>query len=75
MRQTLGTDLQKYGTLKDEQRILRHADIMTMQAIPESVMKAINKRTKAVPKGRVIEGKSVTVPCLVAAEQLENRTF
>jgi hypothetical protein len=35
--------LQKYGTLKDAQRILRHADIKTtgnvyMQAIPESVM-------------------------------------
>lgn len=67
MRRTLGTDMQKYGTLKDAQRILRHADIKTtgnvyMQAIPESVMKAINKRTKAVLKGRVIEGKSVTVP-------------
>jgi integrase len=67
MRRTLGTDLQKYGTLKDAQRILRHADIKTtgnvyMQAIPESVMMAINKRTRAVLKGRVIEGKSVTVP-------------
>jgi integrase len=67
MRRTLGTDLQKYGTLKDAQRILRHADIKTtgnvyMQAIPESVMKAINKRTKAVLKGQVIEGRSVTVP-------------
>jgi integrase len=67
MRRTLGTDLQKYGTLKEAQRILRHADIKTtgnvyMQAIPESVMKAINKRTRAVLKGQVIEGKSVTVP-------------
>jgi integrase len=67
MRRTLGTDLQKYGTLKDAQRILRHADIKTtgnvyMQAIPASVMQAINKRTKAVLKGRVIEGKSATVP-------------
>jgi integrase len=67
MRRTLGTDLQKYGTLKDAQRILRHADIKTtgnvyMQAIPASVMQAINRRTKAVLKGRVIEGKSVTVP-------------
>ena len=67
MRRTLGTDLQKYGTLKDAQRILRHADIKTtgnvyMQAIPASVMQAINKRTKAVLKGRVLEGKSVTVP-------------
>ena len=26
LRRTLGTDLQKYGTLKDAQRILRHAD-------------------------------------------------
>jgi integrase len=67
MRRTLGTDLQKYGTLKDAQRILRHADIKTtgnvyMQAIPASVMQAINKRTKAVLKGRVLEGKSITVP-------------
>lgn len=67
MRRTLGTDLQKYGTLKDAQRILRHADIKTtgniyMQAIPDSVMKAINRRTKAVLKGRGIEGKSLTVP-------------
>lgn len=67
MRRTLGTDLQKYGTLKDAQRILRHADIKTtgnvyMQAIPDSVMKAINKRTKAVLRGRGLEGKSLTVP-------------
>ena len=53
MRRTLGTDLQKYGTLKDAQRILRHADIKTtgnvyMQAIPTSVMEALNKRTQAV---------------------------
>jgi hypothetical protein len=33
-----------------------------MQAIPASVMQAINKRTKAVLKGRVLEGKSITVP-------------
>jgi hypothetical protein len=33
-----------------------------MQAIPVSAVQAINKRTKAVLKGRVLEGKSVTVP-------------
>jgi integrase len=53
LRRTLGTDLQRYGTLKDAQRILRHADIKTtgnvyMQAIPASVMEALNKRTQAV---------------------------
>lgn len=53
MRRTLGTDLQRHGTMKDAQRILRHADITTtaniyMQEIPESVVEAINARTKAV---------------------------
>ncbi len=53
MRRTLGTDLQKHGTTKDAQRILRHADINTtgnvyMQEIPESVVEAINARTQAV---------------------------
>jgi len=50
MRRTLGTDLQQFGSMKDTQRILRHADIKTtgnvyVQAIPESVMAAINRRT------------------------------
>jgi hypothetical protein len=59
--------MKKYGTFKDAQRILRHADINTpgnvcMQAIPEGAMKAINKKTKAALKGGWIEGKSVAVP-------------
>lgn len=53
MRRTLGTDLQQHGTMKDAQRILRHASIRTtaniyMQPIPASVMSAINSRTKAI---------------------------
>lgn len=53
MRRTLGTDLQQFGSMKDAQRILRHADIKTtgnvyVQAIPESVMGAINRRTASI---------------------------
>ena len=53
MRRTLGTDLQQHGTMKDAQRILRHASIRTtanvyMQPIPASVMSAINSRTRAI---------------------------
>src|SRR5215510_9047861 len=49
----LGTDLQQHGTMKDAQRILRHASIRTtanvyMQPIPASVMSSINSRTKAI---------------------------
>ncbi len=67
MHRTHETDLQKSGTLKNAKRILRHAHIETtgnvyMQAIPASVTQAINKRTKAVPKGRALEGKFKTVP-------------
>jgi integrase len=67
LRRTLGTDLQKYGTLKDAQRILRHADIKTtgnvyMQAIPASVMEALNKRTQAVLETRVSNLPITTVP-------------
>lgn len=52
-RRTLGTDLQKYGTMKDAQAILRHKHIKTtaevyMDHIPESVRKAINARTEAI---------------------------
>lgn len=51
MRRTLGTDLQKHGTMKDAQGALRHASIKTtadvyMQEIPESVRAAINSRTR-----------------------------
>lgn len=53
MRRTLGTDLQQHGTMKDTQRILRHASIRTtanvyVQPIPASVMSAINSRTRAI---------------------------
>jgi integrase len=53
MRRTLGTDLQKHGSIKDAQGILRHASIKTtgnvyMLEIPESVRAAINSRTRAV---------------------------
>jgi len=53
MRRTLGTDLQKHGTMKDAQGALRHASIKTsadvyVQEIPASVRAAINSRTRAV---------------------------
>lgn len=53
MRRTLGTDLQRHGTMKDAQQILRHANIRTtaniyMQQIPASVVAAINSRTRAI---------------------------
>jgi len=53
MRRTVGTDLQKHGTMKDAQHILRHANIQTtgnvyMQQILTSVMEAINSRTRAI---------------------------
>jgi len=64
MRRTVGTDLQKYGTMKDAQQILRHANIQTtgnvyMQQIPTSVMEAINSRTRAILASRKpIAGKN-----------------
>ena len=56
MRRTLGTDMQKHGTLKDTQGILRHASITTtgdvyVQTIEQSVLKAVNSRTAAVLEG------------------------
>jgi integrase len=56
MRRTLGTDMQKHGTLKDTQGILRHASITTtgdvyVQTIEHSVLKAVNSRTAAVLEG------------------------
>jgi integrase len=52
-RRTLGTDLQKHGTMKDAQAILRHKHIKTtaevyMDHIPDSVRKAIDARTEAI---------------------------
>jgi len=56
MRPTLGTDVQKHGTLKDTQGILRHASIKTtgdiyVQTIERSVVEAVNSRTAAVLEG------------------------
>jgi integrase len=56
MRRTLGTDMQKHGTLKDTQSMLRHASIQTtgdvyVQTIEQSVLQAVNSRTDAVFEG------------------------
>jgi len=56
MRRTLGTDMQKHGTLKDTQSMLRHASIQTtgdvyVQTIEKSVLDAVNSRTDAVLDG------------------------
>jgi len=56
MRRTLGTDMQKHGTLKDTQGILRHASITTtgdvyVQTIEQSVLQAVNSSTAAVLEG------------------------
>jgi integrase len=53
MRRTVGTDLQKHGTMKDAQAVLRHASIKTtadvyMQEIPSSVRAALNSPTRAI---------------------------
>ena len=56
MRRTLGTDMQKHGTLKDTQGALRHASIKTtgdvyVQVIEESVLHAVNSRTRQILAG------------------------
>jgi integrase len=56
MRRTLGTDMQKHGTLKDAQGALRHASIKTtgdvyVQTIEQSVLQAVYSRTTAVLNG------------------------
>jgi integrase len=56
MRRTLGTDLQKHGSLKDAQGALRHASIKTtgdvyVQTIEESVLNAMNSRTTGILAG------------------------
>lgn len=53
MRRTLGTDLQRHGSMKDTQAALRHASIKTtvdlyVEPIPSSVRTAINSRTEEV---------------------------
>jgi len=67
MRRTLGTDLQRHGTMKDVQRILRHTDINTtgniyMQEIPSSVREALDARTGAVLGSILSQLPSQTVP-------------
>ncbi|MGH9615898.1 MAG: tyrosine-type recombinase/integrase [Acidobacteriaceae bacterium] len=67
MRRTLGTDLQRHGTMKDAQRILRHADINTtgniyMQAIPTSVRQTLDARTGAVLGKKTLTLPTQTVP-------------
>lgn len=60
MRRTLGTDLQKHGSLKDAQGALRHASIKTtgdvyVQTIEESVLNAMNSRTMVfLPAGSIL---------------------
>ncbi|MGA2903189.1 MAG: hypothetical protein ABSD98_05140 [Candidatus Korobacteraceae bacterium] len=49
----MATDLQKHGTMKDAQAIMRHKHIKTtaevyMDHIPDSVRKAIDARTEAI---------------------------
>jgi integrase len=69
MRRTLGTDLQKHGTMKDAQGALRHASIRTtadvyVQEIPESVRTAINSRTRAIlVKQQEVFAKPVYATC------------
>jgi hypothetical protein len=53
MRRTLGTHLQRHGTLKNAQGALRHASIQTtgdlyMQEIEGSVLQALNSRTSEI---------------------------
>jgi integrase len=60
MRRTLGTDLQKHGTLKDAQAALRHASIRTtgdvyVQPIEQSVLQAVNSRAAAVLGGWIVQ--------------------
>jgi integrase len=57
MRRTLGTDLQRHGTLKDAQGALRHASIQTtgdvyVQTIEASVLNAMNSRTTEIFSAR-----------------------
>ena len=77
MRRTLGTDLQKHGTMKDAQSALRHASIKTtadvyVQQIPESVRAAINSRTRAIlaKRGEIAsEAESATCPNVSQSEE------
>ena len=80
LAQTLGTDLQHHGTMKDAQRILRHASIKTtgnvyMQKIPSNVIAAINSRTRAIlamRKSVATKSQGTTCPNV---SQLEEATL
>lgn len=80
MRRTLGTDLQKHGTMKDAQGALRHASIKTtadvyVQQIPESVRAAINSRTRAIlakQPGVFTKPESATCPNVSQLEKAAN---
>ncbi len=80
MRRTLGTDLQKHGTMKDAQSVLRHASIKTtadvyVQQIPESVRAAINSRTRAIlakQPGVFTKPESATCPNVSQLEKAVN---
>jgi integrase len=80
MRRTLGTDLQKHGTMKDAQGALRHASIKTtadvyMQEIPASVRAAINSRTRAIlAKQQEVSAKlgSATCPNVSQSQEVES---
>lgn len=74
MRRTLGTDLQEHGTLKDAQGALRHASIKTtgdvyMQAIEESVLDAVNSRTRQILAGWAAPVNSDAKPTVPKARQ------
>lgn len=80
MRRTLGTDLQKHGTMKDAQGVLRHASIKTtadvyVQQIPESVRAAINSRTRAIlaeQRGAPTPSQTATCPNVSQFQKLES---
>jgi hypothetical protein len=74
MRRNLGTDLQEHGTLKDDQGALRHASIKTtgdvfMQAIEESVLDAVNSRTRQILAGWRSPGISAAKPIVPKVRQ------
>ena len=53
MRRALGTDMQKHGTMKDTQSMLRHASLQTtgdvnVHSIEQSVLDAVISRTAPV---------------------------
>lgn len=74
-RRTLGTDLQKHGTMKDAQAIMRHKHNKTMAEvymdhIPESVRKALDARTDSIfaLRGKKAQPKSSGVLLNIAGQ-------